>query len=180
MEIGVNANERTADGTTGAQPYLPMRVLFLCGDNSARSQMAEAILRSLGARHFTAFSAGATPAGAVDPDALAILEQHHVSSDGLIPKPVQTFAGQSFDYVITVCDPATEEPPSFPGADVLHWSFVDPARALEGQMDPHPFEHLFAGLAQRIRLLMVIAERREREHGSQATRALVDPPVRFA
>ena len=140
--------------------------------------MAEAILRSLGARHFAAFSAGATPADAVDADALAILEQHHVSSDGLVPKPVQSFAGQSFDYVITVSDPATEEPPSFAGADVLHWSFADPARAPEGQADPRPFEHLFAGLAQRIRLLMVVAERREREHGSLATQALVDSPVR--
>jgi arsenate reductase len=131
--------------------------------------MAEAILRSLGRGHFTAFSAGADAASAVDPHVLGILEQRHVSSDGLVPKHLRIFEGQSFDYVITLSDPAREQAPSFPGADVIHWSFADPEQSVDEQADGHPFEHLFAGLAQRIRLLMIIAERHERAHGPQAT-----------
>jgi ArsR family transcriptional regulator, arsenate/arsenite/antimonite-responsive transcriptional repressor / arsenate reductase (thioredoxin) len=135
--------------------------------------MAEAILRSLGGGHFTAFSAGAEAAGSVDPRVLGILDQHHVSSEGLVPKHLRVFEGQSFDYVITCCDPETERAPSFPGADVIHWSFADPEQSLDEETDQHPFEHLFAGLAQRIRLLMIIAERHEREHG-EATQ-VTDP-----
>lgn len=141
----------------------PVRVLFLCGDNAARSQMAEAILRVLGRLHFAAFSAGVTPASVVDPHVLAVLKERDVPSDGLVPKSLQAFEGQSFDYVITLSDPAREQAPHFPGANVIHWSFVDPERSLEEHTDPHPFEHLFDGLTQRIRLLMIIVERGERE-----------------
>lgn len=125
--------------------------------------MAEAILRSLGRRHFAAFSAGVEPADAVDPHALTILEERGVPSDGLAPKGLKAFAGQVFDYVVTLSDPAREQAPNFPGADVMHWSFVDPERSLEEHTDPHPYEHLFAGLTQRIRLLLIVAERSERE-----------------
>ena len=125
--------------------------------------MAEAILRALGRFRFAAFSAGVTPAGAADPHALGILKAREVPSDGLVPKGLQAFEGQAFDYVITLSDPAREQAPAFPGADVAHWSFVDPERSLEEHTDPHPFEHLFDGLTQRIRLLMIIVERGERE-----------------
>jgi protein-tyrosine-phosphatase len=133
--------------------------------------MAEAILRSLGRLHFAAFSAGVKPADALDPHVLALLKQRDVSSDGLFPKGLLAFEGQSFDYVITLSDPAREQAPKYPGADVMHWSFVDPERSLEEHTDPQPFEHLFAGLAQRIRLLMVIVERGERE-AREATQQL--------
>jgi protein-tyrosine-phosphatase len=134
--------------------------------------MAEAILRSLGRQHFVAFSAGVEPADAVDPHALTILKQRDIPSDGLVPKGLQAFEGQSFDYVVTLSDPAREQAPTFPGADVMHWSFVDPERSLEEHTDPHPYEHLFAGLTQRIRLLLIVAERSEREerHGTQTSR----------
>lgn len=130
--------------------------------------MAEAILRSLGRGRFVSFSAGVEPADAVDPHALSILEQRGIPSDGLIPKGLQAFDGQAFDYVITLSDPAREQSPTFPGADVMHWSFVDPERSLEEHTDPHPYEHLFSGLTQRIRLLLIIAERSEREERSRA------------
>jgi ArsR family transcriptional regulator, arsenate/arsenite/antimonite-responsive transcriptional repressor / arsenate reductase (thioredoxin) len=152
-----------------------MRVLFLCSDNAARSQMAEALLRSLGRGHFTAFSAGAEQADAVDQRVFAILKLHQVSSDGLRPKHLRVFEGQPFDYVIAISDPTWEQTPSFAGADVMHWSFADPAQHHDGQTDPRAFETLFAGLARRIRLLMVVAERREREHASQATQASAVP-----
>jgi protein-tyrosine-phosphatase len=166
MNMRPSSGESRATPSSGAS-VVPIRVLFLCGDNSARSPMAEAILRSLGRPHFEAFSAGVEPADALDPHALAILKQRDISADGLVPKGLQAFDGQSFDYVITLSDPAREQAPAFSGADVMHWSFVDPERSLEEHTDPHPFEHLFAGLTQRIRLLMIVTERSEREarHG---------------
>jgi protein-tyrosine-phosphatase len=130
--------------------------------------MAEAILRSLGRAHFVAFSAGVEPAEAVDPHALTILKQRDIPTDGLLPKGLQAFEGQSFDYVITLSDPAREQAPTFPGADVTHWSFVDPERSLEEHTAPHPYEHLFAELTQRIRLLMIVAERTKREEQERA------------
>lgn len=125
--------------------------------------MGEAILRALGRLHYVAFSAGVAPADATNPHALAILAKRDISADGLIPKGLRTFHGQSFDYVITLSDPARERAPDFPGADVIHWSFVDPERSLDEHTDPQAFEHLFGWLAQRIRLLMIIAERDESE-----------------
>jgi protein-tyrosine-phosphatase len=160
MPIPSADSKATSSGEASAAP---LRVLFLCGDNSARSPMAEAILRALGRGHFAAFSAGVAPADAVDPHALSILEERGIPSHGLTPKGLQAFVGQSFDYVITLSDPAREQAPHFPGADVMHWSFVDPERSLEEHTDPHPYEHLFAGLTQRIRLLSIVAERSERE-----------------
>jgi ArsR family transcriptional regulator, arsenate/arsenite/antimonite-responsive transcriptional repressor / arsenate reductase (thioredoxin) len=147
----------------GGASAAPIRVLFLCWDNSARSPMAEAILRSLGRPHFAAYSAGVKPAHAVDPHALSILEERGLPVDGLTPKGLEAFEGQSFDYVVSLADPAREQAPNFKGADVMHWSFVDPERSLEDHKDPHPYEHLFAELNQRIRLLLITAERSERE-----------------
>lgn len=137
--------------------------------------MAEAILRAFGRLHFLAFSAGVKPANAVHPRVIELLKERDVSSEGLLPKGLQAFEGQSFDYVITLSDPAREQAATFPGADVLHWSFADPERSLAEHDDPRPFEHLFGGLAQRIRLLIIIAERQEREalHATQARAVLV-------
>ena len=134
--------------------------------------MAEAILRAVGGPRFAAFSAGMQPAAALDPHALSILEQRGISSQGLVPKGLHAFEGQSFDYVITLSDRTREQAPVFAGVDVMHWSFVDPELSFEEHMDPHPFEHLFAGLTQRIRLFLIITERSEREglHGTQLTR----------
>ncbi|HEX2877074.1 MAG TPA: arsenate reductase ArsC [Polyangiaceae bacterium] len=155
-----NDSEAKRDGGASAAP---IRVLFLCWDNSARSQMAEAILRSLGGRHFAAYSAGVKPADAIDAHALSILEERGIPVDGLTPKGLGVFESQSFDYVVSLADPARERAPNLTGADVMHWSFVDPERSLEEHKDPHPYEHLFAELNQRIRLLLITAERSERE-----------------
>jgi arsenate reductase (thioredoxin) len=111
-----------------------LRVLFVCVHNSARSLMAEALLRHRGGDRFAAFSAG-TEAGGVNPLTLRVLEEAGVATDGLASKPVAPLVGESFDYVITVCDPAREACPYFPGAArTLHWSFDDPAAA-EGDED---------------------------------------------
>jgi arsenate reductase len=103
------------------------RVLFLCTGNSARSIIAEALLKSIGGEDFEVFSAGTHPSR-VNPLTIQVLELALIDATGAASKPVADFEGQEFDYVITVCDSAAEECPVFPGkTQRLHWSFPDPA-----------------------------------------------------
>jgi len=103
------------------------RVLILCTGNSARSQMAEGLLRRDGGERFEVFSAGTRPAG-VRPEAVEAMREVGVDISGHRSKSVDEFAGQSFDYVITVCDNARESCPIFPGVtERIHWGFDDPA-----------------------------------------------------
>jgi arsenate reductase len=112
-----------------------IRVLFVCVHNSARSLMAEALLRHRGQDKFAAFSAG-TAAGVVNPLTMRVLTEAGISVDALSSKPVQSLVGEPFDYVVTVCDPAREACPYFPGAGTtLHWSFDDPAAATGSEED---------------------------------------------
>ena len=107
------------------------RVLVLCTGNSARSQMAEGLLRTLGGEKVEAFSAGTNPT-TVRPEAIAVMSELDIDLSGHRSKHVREFDGQRFDYVITVCDNANETCPVFPGGTRrLHWSFPDPA-AVEG------------------------------------------------
>jgi arsenate reductase len=115
-----------------------IRVLFVCVHNSARSLMAEALLRHRGYGTFAPFSAG-TEAGMVNPLTLRVLSEAGIPIDGLSSKPVQPLVGAQFDYVITVCDPAREACPHFPGAGTtLHWTFDDPAAATGSDEDRLP------------------------------------------
>ena len=108
---------------------LPLRVLFVCTGNSARSQMAEALLRRLGGPAFEAFSAGTEPKG-VNPLTVRVLSEAGIDISGARAKSTGVFLGQAFDCVVTVCDRARETCPYFPGARrTLHWSFDDPAEA---------------------------------------------------
>ncbi|MGP8243445.1 MAG: arsenate reductase ArsC [Bryobacteraceae bacterium] len=107
------------------------RVLILCTGNSARSQMAEGLLRHAAGDRFEVFSAGTRPSR-VRPEAIAVMRELGIDISGHRSKSVEEFAGQSFDYVLTVCDNARESCPIFPGgAIMIHRSFEDPA-ALEG------------------------------------------------
>jgi arsenate reductase len=111
-------------------------VLFLCTGNSARSIMAEAILKSLGKNQFNAFSAGSHPAGSVNPFALELLERNRLRIEGLRSKNWSEFSrpGAPFmHFVFTVCDQAAAEPcPVWPGQPMTaHWGIHDPA-AVEG------------------------------------------------
>ena len=106
------------------------RVLFLCTGNSARSQMAEALLRALDGQWFEAHSAGTDPRPAIHPMALQALREIGIDGAGQRPKDVRSLLGQRFDYVITVCDRARDTCPTFPGRhESLHWSLPDPAAA---------------------------------------------------
>ena len=105
------------------------RVLFLCTHNSARSQMAEGLLRDLGGDRFEAMSAG-TEATHVRPLAIRAMEEIGVDISHQESKALDRYLGEPFDHVITVCDDANEACPFFPGAaSRLHWSFEDPSRA---------------------------------------------------
>ncbi len=108
-----------------------MRVLILCTGNSARSQMAEGLLRHLAGDEFGVFSAGTKPTQ-VRPEAVAVMREIGIDISDHRSKSVDEFAGQEFDYVITVCDNAKETCPIFPARTKrIHWSLEDPA-AVEG------------------------------------------------
>jgi len=109
------------------------RVLILCTGNSARSQMAEGLLRHMAGDRFEVFSAGTKPAG-LNPNSVAAMSEIGIDISRHRSKSVEEFAGQPFDCVITVCDSARESCPVFPAAAKrLHRSFEDPASAPEGR-----------------------------------------------
>lgn len=104
----------------------PIRVLILCTGNSARSQMAEGLLRQLDPERFEVHSAG-TRASFVRPEAIQVMAELGIDISQQRSKNVDEFAGQHFDYVITVCDHANEVCPVFPGkTQRIHRSFEDP------------------------------------------------------
>ncbi len=109
----------------------PKKVLFLCTGNSARSQMAEGLLRHLASDRFEVRSAGVLPTQ-VRPEAIEVMREIGIDISHQRSKAVDDFVGREFDYVITVCDNANEQCPVFPGpAKRIHWSFDDPA-AIKG------------------------------------------------
>jgi arsenate reductase len=107
------------------------RFLILCTGNSARSQMAEGLLRHDAGDRFEVFSAGTKPSR-VRPEAIAVMREVGIDISGHRSKSVDEFTGQPFDYVLTVCDNARESCPIFPSkATLIHQNFEDPA-AVEG------------------------------------------------
>lgn len=111
------------------------RVLILCTGNSARSQMAEGLLRHLAGDRLEVESAG-TVASFVRPQAIAAMEKIGIDISGHRSKCLDEFLDKPFDYVITVCDNAAESCPIFPGkAERIHWSFDDPAVATGSDQD---------------------------------------------
>lgn len=111
------------------------RVLFLCTHNSARSQMAEGLLRTLGGNRFDVFSAG-TEATRVRPEAIEVMREIGIDISGQSSKTLERYLDLPFDLVVTVCDAAAESCPVFLGAKQrLHWSFPDPS-AVDGSEGP--------------------------------------------
>lgn len=101
-------------------------VLFLCIANSARSQIAEGLLRHLGGDRFDVHSAGIVSSG-VRPEAVVVMREIGIDISRQRSKPADEYAGHAFDLVITTCDEAKEVCPLFPGARrMLHWSVADP------------------------------------------------------
>ena len=135
-----------------------LRVLFLCTGNSARSQMAEGLLRKLSRGRVDVCSAGSSPKGEVHPLAADVLKtRFQVNTDDLFPKHLNRFVGQFFDYVITVCDRTAETCPTFPGdPERIHWSFEDPAACEDEEARRRAFELVANGLAARLRIWMAL------------------------
>ncbi len=136
----------------------PIRVLFVCTGNSARSQMAEALLERIGGADFGVDSAGTIPRG-VNPFALAVLAEAGIDWSAARSKSVDEFLGEPFDYVITVCDRARQTCPVFPGQyNSLHWGLDDPAE-VEGTDAEKlgAFQRTYLELGQRIRPFVEVA-----------------------
>ena len=140
--------------TSGAER---MRVLFVCTGNSARSIMAEALLRQHGKDRFEVFSAGTDPRG-VNPLTLRVLGDAGIDASWARSKSVQEFIGQPFDYVITVCDQAREACPVFPGAqESLHWGYDDPAEATGTDEERLAvFRRVFTAIGERVQLFSTV------------------------
>jgi arsenate reductase len=139
---------------------MKLRVLVVCTGNSARSIMAEVLLRDRGGADLEVHSAGTHPKG-INPLTERVLAEAGLSTAGLRSKSVEEFLGQAFDYVITVCDQAREACPVFPGsANTLHWGYDDPA-AVEGTDEErmHAFRGVFTQMATRIGQFVTIARR---------------------
>ncbi len=117
----------------GLESMRKKRILFLCTGNSARSQMAEGLLRQLAGDRFDVFSAGTRPVG-LNPNAVSAMSEIGLDISAHQSKSVDQFVNQQFDYVFTVCDNAKESCPFFPGAHrTIHHSFEDPAAASSDQ-----------------------------------------------
>lgn len=133
----------------------PMKVLFLCTGNSARSIIAEYLLRKTDRRRFESYSAGSNPRGEVHPLALRLLrEVYKIDAGGARSKSWEEYQDIHFDFVITVCDNAKESCPVWPGQPIVaHWGVPDPA-GFEGPEDEHYALFKDAGrvLARRIEL----------------------------
>jgi arsenate reductase len=110
---------------------IKQKVMFVCTENSCRSQIAEGLLRHVAGDDFDVFSGGAHPTE-LNPAAVEVMKEIGIDISGHRSKSVDEFAGQAFDYVITVCDNAKESCPVFPAATKrIHWSLDDPA-AVQG------------------------------------------------
>jgi arsenate reductase len=148
----------TNPGSVSEEAQRKIRVLFVCTGNSARSQMAEAVLRRDAGDRFEAFSGGADPRP-INPLTVRVLAEVGMDISGATSKPVSRFLGQPFDYVITLCDRARVSCPIFPGGgQTLHWGLDDPAE-VEGTEAQKlaAFRHALTEVSGRIRAFIPLA-----------------------
>ncbi|RPJ27537.1 MAG: ArsR family transcriptional regulator [Chloroflexi bacterium] len=160
--LGEPIDQPHTETETSAAPRV--RVLFLCTHNSARSQMAEGLLRELSRNKVEVFSAGSEPTS-VHPLAIEVMSGRGIDLRTHRSKHLKEFLGQNFDYVITVCDRVREVCPVFPGEpEQIHWSFPDPA-AIEGnlQTQERGFEDIARELAVRVQYLLLMIDRNQSE-----------------
>ena len=160
LHPALGLNEEPPPPVTVQSGQRPQRVLFLCTENSARSQIAEALLRHLSGGQIAAFSAGSLPTS-VHPLARQVLEARGIGTQDLRAKSFDEFAGQTFDAIVTVCDRVRESCPSFPGdPESIHWSLPDPVK-VQGSLEERlqSFEQTASQLTTRLRFLLVLFER---------------------
>jgi arsenate reductase len=148
----------------------PIRVLVVCTGNSARSIIAEALIRQHGGADFDVQSAGTEPRG-INPLTERVLDEARVDHSWARSKSVNEFLDQDFDYVITVCDQARQVCPVFPGGgQKLHWGYDDPAE-VEGTEEErlNAFRTTLTMMSSRIGQFIVLARREQRERSVATT-----------
>jgi arsenite-transporting ATPase len=143
------------DSATVMRRRNALRVLAVCTGNSARSQVAEALLSSLGQQRIVAASAGSEPAERVNPGALEVLARHGIPWTGREPQSLDEVADERWDLVITVCDYAREACPVLPGQPVMvHWGLPDPAHVPDDAARRAAFEATYEALERRVRAML--------------------------
>lgn len=160
LELTVAAAGRATRRVSPMPQAAPIRVLFLCTHNSARSQIAEALLTRYGGDDFVVRSAG-TEETRVNPDAVRVLAELGIDWSGAESKTLERFLGEPWDYVVTVCDRARQACPVFPGTtNSLHWGLDDPS-AVEGTDEVRlaAFRATAQELAVRLRPFIEVALR---------------------
>jgi arsenate reductase len=160
LELTIAAAGRARRNLEDTMAADPIRVLFVCTGNSARSQIAEALLRDFGGAEFEVNSAGTQP-GVVNPYTIRVLDEIGIDWSAARSKSVTEFIGRPFDYVITVCDRARQTCPVFPGNhNTLHWGLDDPAE-VEGTdaQKLEAFRRTRTEVATRLRPFVELARR---------------------
>ena len=145
----------------------PIRVLFLCTGNSARSPMAEGLLRSIGGGDFEVYSAGTGPKE-LHPLAVEAMREIGIDVSGHRSKSLERFLGQRFDYIITVCDRARDSCPTLSGDNErIHWGFEDPA-GVTGAGQIAVFRRVRNEISERLRAWVTVQRKRLKEVGRPA------------
>ena len=137
------------------------RILVLCTGNSARSQIAEALITAKGAMRQAGVvkgsSAGSRPAPRVNPFAVEILARNGIAANGRVPQSIDDITGEKFALVITVCDNARDACPYFPGAAAqVHWGLPDPADHVDEDEEREAFAETYRALDARIEALLAL------------------------
>lgn len=165
MYVASGERLHPALGQTQAEPIRPsasanrVRILFLCTHNSARSQMAEAILRHEGRGQVEVFSAGSEPTE-IHPLAIRVMKEMGIELGQQRAKHFNEFRGQAFDYIVTVCDRVRETCPVFPGdPQQIHWSFEDPVAVSGEERRYRAFKQTAIQLNTRINYLLLMIRR---------------------
>ncbi len=144
----------SASGTGPRRSPVPVRVLFLCTGNSARSQIAEALLQQAAGDRVQVVSAGSHPKD-VHPDAVRVMREYGIDLSGRRSKHLSEFSTHRFDYVITLCDRVREVCPELPGGpEPIHWSIPDPVAAGSDDAGYPAFQRTAADLQTRIGFLI--------------------------
>jgi protein-tyrosine-phosphatase len=160
LHPGVGSPEEKSQTKTVPSSSKPVRVLFLCTHNSARSQMAEGLLRHLGGNRVEVFSAGSEPT-TIQPLAIKTMQHWQINISGQYSKNMSQYFDQHFDYIITVCDRVRESCPVFPGdPEHIHWSFPDPMEVTgSASVRERAFYDTALQLTTRINYLLLMIDR---------------------
>jgi protein-tyrosine-phosphatase len=157
------AEERGQDETAGDEIAQPLRILFLCTHNSARSQLAEAIACKIGGDAVEALSAG-SEVSELHPLTVQLLREWDIDTSAHYSKTLDQFLGQEFDYIITTCDRANESCPVFPGDPKrIHWSFPNPKAIEDPEAQIKAFQTIRQELCTRVRYLLTLPHPRTGE-----------------